>query len=168
MQSYKTFHNDPYSIAKYRSDKSYPLLFILLIRQLHRFHLPRNQSKTRRSIPVYLHLHIPGPDNDPSVYSQHPPLAGAVLIGAITTHRTQYSPIDRRNQNLLRCPQPPFHSYLKGTASTLLLIIRCRFRSVSHFSSCKCFSTRSSACLRSNATASSKSSLRSDGRLQAT
>ena len=93
--------------------KSYPLLFILLIRQLHRFHLPRNQSKTRRSIPVYLHLHIPGPDNDPSVYSQHPPLAGAVLIGAITTHRTQYSPIDRRNQNLLRCPQPPFHSYLK-------------------------------------------------------
>lgn len=148
--------------------KSYPLLFILLIRQLHRFHLPRNQSKTRRSIPVYLHLHIPGPDNDPSVYSQHPPLAGAVLIGAITTHRTQYSPIDRWNQNLLRCPQPPFHSYLKGTASTLLLIIRCRFRSVSHFSSCKCFSTRSSACLRSNATASSKSSLRSDGRLQAT
>lgn len=93
--------------------KSYPLLFILLIRQLHRFHLPRNQSKTRRSIPVYLHLHIPGPDNDPSVYSQHPPLAGAVLIGAITTHRTQYSPIDRWNQNLLRCPQPPFHSYLK-------------------------------------------------------
>lgn len=148
--------------------KSYPLLFILLILQLHRFHLPRNQSKTRRSIPVYLHLHIPGPDNDPSVYSQHPPLAGAVLIGAITTHRTQYSPIDRWNQNLLRCPQPPFHSYLKGTASTLLLIIRCRFRSVSHFSSCKCFSTRSSACLRSNATASSKSSLRSDGRLQAT
>ena len=148
--------------------KSYPLLFILLIRQLHRFHLPRNQSKTRRSIPVYLHLHIPGPDNDPSVYSQHPPLAGAVLIGAITTHRTQYSPIDRWNQNLLRCPQPPFHSYLKRYGLHTPAIIRCRFRSVSHFSSCKCFSTRSSACLRSNATASSKSSLRSDGRLQAT
>ena len=67
--------------------KSYPLLFILSVRQLHRFHLPRNQSKTRRSIPVYLHFHIPGPDNDP--------------------------PIDRCNQNPLRCPQPPFHSYLK-------------------------------------------------------
>lgn len=26
MQSYKTFHNDTYSIAKYRFDKSYPLL----------------------------------------------------------------------------------------------------------------------------------------------
>ena len=70
--------------------KSYPLLFILSVRQLHRFHLPRNQSKTRRSIPVYLHFHIPGPDNDPSVYSQYPPLAGAILIGAITTHRMQY------------------------------------------------------------------------------
>ena len=93
--------------------KSYPLLFILSVRQLHRFHLPRNQSKTRRSIPVYLHFHIPGPDNDPSVYSQYPPLAGAVLIGAITTHRMQYPPIDRWNQNPLRCPQPPFHSYLK-------------------------------------------------------
>ena len=148
--------------------KSYPLLFILLIRQLHRFHLPRNQSKTRRSIPVYLHLHIPGPDNDPSVYSQHPPLAGAVLIGAITTHRTQYSPIDRWNQNPLRCPQPPFHSYLKRYGLPTPADLRCRFRSVSHFSSCKCFSPRSSACLRSNATASSKSSLRSDGRLQAT
>lgn len=149
--------------------KSYPLLFILLVRQLHRFHLPRNQSKTRRSIPVYLHFHIPGPDNDPSVYSQYPPLAGAVLIGAITTHRMQYPPIDRWNQNPLRCPQPPFHSYLKRYGlHTPADIIRCRFRSYSHFSSRKRFSTRSSACLRSNATASSKSSLRSDGRLQAT
>ena len=149
--------------------KNYPLLFILSVRQLHRFHLPRNQSKTRRSIPVYLHFHIPGPDNDPSVYSQYPPLAGAILIGAITTHRMQYPPIDRWNQNPLRCPQPPFHSYLKRyglhTPADYTLPFPFSTRTSPH---CKRFSTRSSACLRSNATASSKSSLRSDGRLQAT
>ena len=87
--------------------KSYPLLFILLIRQLHRFHLPRNQSKTRRSSSIS-HLHIQtGPDNDPSVYKSAPPLAGAVLIGAITP-TGQYSPIDRWNQNLLTVLLP-FH-----------------------------------------------------------
>ena len=148
--------------------KSYPLLFILSVRQLHRFHLPRNQSKTRRSIPVYLHFHIPGPDNDPSVYSQYPPLAGAVPIGAITTHRMQYPPIDRWNQNPLRCPQPPFHSYLKRYGLHTPADYTLPFPFILHFSSRKRFSTRSSACLRSNATASSKSSLRSDGRLQAT
>ena len=94
--------------------KSYPLLFILSVRQLHRFHLPRNQSKTRRSIPVYLHFHIPGPDNDPSVYSQYPPLAGAILIGAITTHRMQYPPIDRWNQNPPACPQIREHRIVTG------------------------------------------------------
>lgn len=82
--------------------KSYPLLFILSVRQLHRFHLPRNQSKTRRSIPVYLHFHILGPDNDPSVYSQYPPLAGAVLIGAITTHRMQKKVTNQNDGNFLK------------------------------------------------------------------
>ena len=164
MQSYKTFHNDTYSIAKYRFDKKLSPAFYPISPSASPF--PSSpEPKTRRSIPVYLHFHIPGPDNDPSVYSQYPPLAGAVLIGAITTHRMQYPPIDRWNQNPLRCPQPPFHSYLKRYGLhtpadytfpfiLALLLTQAFLHTLVRRSS--------------NATASSKSSLRSDGRLQAT
>ena len=42
----------------------------------------------------------------------------------------QYPPIDRWNQNPLRCPQPPISLLFERYGlHTLLLIIRCRFRS---------------------------------------